>query len=79
MKADCRYRGDPGHHWADVCVGGAGGWEHRVLTTGQAMPLVYDELRKPATARMAHEQPCQMLQATALVHEAYARLTAEFP
>lgn len=40
------------------------------------LPLVYDELRKLAAARMAHESPGQTLQATALVHEAYLRLTA---
>jgi len=38
------------------------------------LPLVYDELRKLATARMAHESPGDTLQATALVHEAYIRL-----
>ena len=41
---------------------------------GQLLPLVYDELRKLAAARLAHEQPGQTLQATALVHEAYLRL-----
>ena len=40
----------------------------------QLLPLVYDELRKLAAARMAAEQPGQTLQATALVHEAYLRL-----
>ena len=38
------------------------------------LPLVYDELRKLAAARMAQESPDQTLQATALVHEAYVRL-----
>ena len=38
------------------------------------MPLVYDELRKLAAAKMAQEKPGQTLQATALVHEAYIRL-----
>jgi RNA polymerase sigma factor (TIGR02999 family) len=38
------------------------------------LPLVYDELRKLAAAKMAQEQPGQTLQATALVHEAYMRL-----
>jgi RNA polymerase sigma factor (TIGR02999 family) len=38
------------------------------------LPLVYDELRKLAAARMSVEQPGQTLQATALVHEAYIRL-----
>jgi RNA polymerase sigma factor (TIGR02999 family) len=40
----------------------------------QLLPLVYDELRKLAAARMAQENPGQTLQATALVHEAYIRL-----
>ena len=40
----------------------------------QLLPLVYDELRKLATARLAQEKPGQTLQATALVHEAYLRL-----
>jgi RNA polymerase sigma factor (TIGR02999 family) len=40
----------------------------------QLLPLVYDELRKLAAARMAAEMPGQTLQATALVHEAYVRL-----
>jgi RNA polymerase sigma factor (TIGR02999 family) len=38
------------------------------------LPLVYDELRKIAAARMALEKPGHTLQATALVHEAYLRL-----
>jgi RNA polymerase sigma factor (TIGR02999 family) len=38
------------------------------------LPLVYDELRKLAAAKLAHEKPGQTLQATALVHEAYLRL-----
>ena len=40
----------------------------------QLLPLVYDELRKLAAARLALEKPGQTLQATALVHEAYVRL-----
>lgn len=38
------------------------------------LPLVYDELRALAAAKMAQEKPGQTLQATALVHEAYVRL-----
>jgi RNA polymerase sigma factor (TIGR02999 family) len=38
------------------------------------LPLVYDELRRLAAYRLAHESPGQTLQATALVHEAYVRL-----
>jgi RNA polymerase sigma factor (TIGR02999 family) len=40
----------------------------------QLLPLVYDELRQLAAAKLAHEDPGQTLQATALVHEAYLRL-----
>jgi len=38
------------------------------------LPLVYEELRKLAAAKLAQEKPGQTLQATALVHEAYLRL-----
>src|SRR5262245_43169478 len=38
------------------------------------LPLVYDELRRLAGQKLAHERPGQTLQATALVHEAYVRL-----
>jgi RNA polymerase sigma factor (TIGR02999 family) len=40
----------------------------------ELLPLVYDELRKLAAARMSHEPPGQTLQATALVHEAWLKL-----
>ena len=40
----------------------------------ELLPLVYDELRRLAAQKMAHESPGQTLQATALVHEAYLRL-----
>jgi RNA polymerase sigma factor (TIGR02999 family) len=40
----------------------------------QLLPVVYDELRKLAAQKLAHEAPGQTLQATALVHEAYLRL-----
>jgi hypothetical protein len=40
----------------------------------QLLPLVCDELRKLATARLAEERPGQTLQATSLVHEPYVRL-----
>ena len=40
----------------------------------QLLPLIYDELRKLAAARLAQEKPGQTLQATALVHDAYVRL-----
>jgi RNA polymerase sigma factor (TIGR02999 family) len=43
------------------------------------MPLVYDELRKLAAARLAKEQPGQSLQATELVHEVYLRLVGDDP
>ncbi|HVC92107.1 MAG TPA: ECF-type sigma factor [Pirellulales bacterium] len=40
----------------------------------ELLPLVYDELRKLAAARLAQEKPGQTLDATALIHEAYLRL-----
>jgi len=40
----------------------------------QLLPLVYEELRRLAARKLAHEKPGQTLQATALVHEAYLRL-----
>ena len=44
------------------------------VTAEQLLPLIYQELRQLAAARMAHESPDHTLQATALVHEAYLRL-----
>jgi RNA polymerase sigma factor (TIGR02999 family) len=41
---------------------------------GRLLPLVYDELRRLAAQKLAHERPGQTLQATALVHEAFLRL-----
>src|SRR4051812_14685003 len=41
----------------------------------ELLPLVYEELRKLAASKMTHERAGQTLQATALVHEAYLRLT----
>ena len=41
------------------------------------LPLVYDELRRLAAARMAAEAPGHTLDATALVHEAYLRLIGD--
>lgn len=43
------------------------------------LPVVYEELRRLADARIAHERPGQTLQATALVHEAYLRLLGPRP
>ncbi|MFO0960608.1 MAG: serine/threonine protein kinase [Isosphaeraceae bacterium] len=37
VYVDCLPAQDPGHDWADVCIGRADGGEHRVLTTGQSM------------------------------------------
>jgi RNA polymerase sigma factor (TIGR02999 family) len=44
------------------------------LAAEQLLPLVYEELRRLAAQKLAHEKPGQTLQATALVHEAYVRL-----
>ena len=43
----------------------------------ELLSLVYEELRRLAAAKMASESPGQTLQATALVHEAWLRLTSE--
>jgi RNA polymerase sigma factor (TIGR02999 family) len=43
------------------------------------LPEVYDELRRLAAQRLAHEAPGQTLNATALVHEAYLRLVGDEP
>src|SRR5260370_18222189 len=54
-------------------AGGAGGRQ----AAADLLPLVYDELRKLAAARMAAENPGHTLDATALVHEAYLRLVGD--
>ena len=46
---------------------------------GRLLPLVYDELRRLAAQRLAHEKPGQTLQATPLVHEAYLQLVGDEP
>ena len=51
----------------------AAGWGEK-QTSGDLLPLVYDELRRLAAARMAAEAAGQTLQPTALVHEAWVRL-----
>jgi RNA polymerase sigma factor (TIGR02999 family) len=43
----------------------------------QLLPLVYDELRRLAAAKLAQEKPGHTLDATALVHEAYLRLVGD--
>jgi RNA polymerase sigma factor (TIGR02999 family) len=44
------------------------------LAADELLPLVYDELRKLAAQKLAHEKPGQTLDPTALVHEAYLRM-----
>jgi len=46
------------------------------IPSNQLFLLIYDELRRLAQAKLAHENPGQTLQPTALVHEAYVRLVA---
>lgn len=41
--------------------------------TDTLLPMIYDDLRKLAAAKLGREKPGQTLQATALVHEAYVR------
>jgi len=47
------------------------------LKSEELLPLVYEELRRLASARMARQFPGQTLQATALVHEAWLRLNGD--
>jgi RNA polymerase sigma factor (TIGR02999 family) len=49
----------------------------QVQTADDLLPLVYDKLRRLAAAKMANEPPGQTLQPTALVHEAWLRLSRE--
>jgi len=49
------------------------------LAAEKLLPLVYDELRNLAAAKLAHERPGQTLDATALVHEAYLKLVGSGP
>jgi len=53
--------------------------EHGDASADQLLPLVYDELRKLAAARMTNEAAGHTLQPTALVHEAWLRLTHDEP
>jgi RNA polymerase sigma factor (TIGR02999 family) len=50
---------------------------HSPGAAADLLPLVYDELRRLAAAKLAHEKPGQTLDATALVHEAYLRLVGD--
>jgi RNA polymerase sigma factor (TIGR02999 family) len=47
------------------------------MAAGQLLPLVYEELRKLAASKMSRENPGQTLQPTALVHEAWLRLSGD--
>jgi len=61
---------------SDVLVSAERGDSH---AADQLLPRVYEELRRMAAAKMAHEKPGQTLDATALVHEAYLRLAPREP
>ncbi|HVJ67921.1 MAG TPA: ECF-type sigma factor, partial [Caulifigura sp.] len=49
------------------------------MTSKELLPLVYNELRRLASHKLTHETPGQTLQATALVHEAFVRLSDQQP
>ena len=51
--------------------------QHDPRAAGQLLPLVYEELRKLAASKMAREAPGQTIQPTALVHEAWLRLSGD--
>ena len=72
-----------GHGWANLFMDQAPGQVTQILEAVGAgdgpaaeklLPLLYEELRRLAAAKMAHEAPGQTLQPTALVHEAWLRL-----
>ncbi len=57
-------------------------WNHfgaagRGMTSADLLPQVYDELRRLAAAKLAHERDGHSLDATALVHEAYLKLVGD--
>ena len=64
--------GDTGSDSVERLVSAARRGDTRAIN--ELAPLVYDELRRIAHAHMRRERPGQTLQATALVHEAWARL-----
>ncbi len=51
--------------------------QSEALAANEVLSLVYEKLRRLAAAKMASEAPGQTLQATALVHEAWLRLTGD--
>ncbi len=51
--------------------------DHGQLSSEQLLPIVYEELRRLASARMAQEAAGHTLQPTALVHEAWLRLSGD--
>ena len=53
------------------------GLENERSSSAELLPLVYEELRRLAAAKLANEKPGQTLQATALVHEAFVRLVGQ--
>jgi RNA polymerase sigma factor (TIGR02999 family) len=60
----------------EILEAAGAGDEHAAETL---LPLVYEELRRLAAAKMAREAPGQTLQPTALVHEAWVRLAGSHP
>jgi RNA polymerase sigma factor (TIGR02999 family) len=63
--------GEPAEHVTQILEAVGAGDEH---AAEKLLPLVYEELRRLAAAKMAREVPGQTLQPTALVHEAWLRL-----
>jgi RNA polymerase sigma factor (TIGR02999 family) len=63
--------GESAEHVTQILAAVEAGDKH---AAGELLPLVYNELRRLATHKMAREAPGQTLQPTALVHEAWLRL-----
>src|SRR5262249_26459013 len=82
MPLECRSEKPPRQPWEAVSMNDVtrilSAVEHGdARAAEQLLPLVYDELRRLAAAKMARERPDHTLDATALVHEAYLRLVGD--
>jgi RNA polymerase sigma factor (TIGR02999 family) len=60
---------------SDAAIGPGGAVITKSIASGELLPTVYEELRKLAAHKLANEAPGQTLQATALVHEAWLKLS----
>ena len=74
ISPNCRPEPDLGFDMSDVTRILNAIEQGDARAANELLPIVYEELRRLAAQRLAHEKPGQTLQPTALVHEAYLRL-----